>query len=108
MEVLFIVFLVAVGIQLIYLTIFLIAVLKKEAETSAEIQPVSVIVCAHDEEQNLKELVPILLQQQHPSFEVIIVNDRSNDGTYEYLLEETKKEDRLRMVNAATVPDHVN
>ena len=108
MQVLFIVFLVAVGIQLIYITVFLIALGKKRPGTAVEPQPVSVIVCAHDEEQNLRELVPILLQQKHPSFEIIIVNDRSNDGTYDFLLEETKKEERLRMVHAATVPSHVN
>ena len=108
MQVLFIVFLVAVGIQLIYIIVFLTALGKKQTGTAAELQPVSVIVCAHDEEQNLKELIPILLQQKHTSFEVIIVNDRSNDGTYDFLLEETKKEERLRMVHAATVPAHVN
>jgi len=78
-----------------------------------EPRPVSVIVCAHDEEQNLRELIPILLQQQHPDFEVIIVNDRSNDGTYDFLLAETKKTaahhyPSLRMVHAATVPAHMN
>jgi len=108
LQVLFIVFLAAVGIQLIYLTVFLIALGKKSIVTESEIQSVSVIVCAHDEEQNLRELIPILLQQQHPSFEVIIVNDRSNDGTYDFLLDETRKEVNLRMVHAASVPAHVN
>jgi len=113
LQVLFIVFLAAVGIQLIYITVFLIALSKKSAVTESEIQPVSVIVCAHDEEQNLRELIPILLQQQHPSFEVIIVNDRSNDGTYDFLLDETRKVEThnhasLRMVHAASVPAHVN
>jgi glycosyltransferase involved in cell wall biosynthesis len=70
--------------------------------------PVSVIVCAHDEEQNLRELIPQLLNQKHPEFELIIVNDRSNDGTYDFLLEETKKHARLKMVNVAFKPDHIN
>ena len=108
MQVLVIVFLIAVGIQLIYITVFLIGILKKESGAASETQPVSIIVCAHDEEQNLRELIPILLQQKHPSFEIIVVNDRSNDGTYDFLLEETKKEERLRMVHAASVPAHVN
>lgn len=107
---LFIVFLVAAGTQLVYLTVFLIAIRKKETEHTVEIQPVSVIVCAHDEEQNLKELVPVLLRQKHPSFEVIIVNDRSNDGTYDYLLNETNGGTHrdIRMVNVKSVPAHVN
>jgi glycosyltransferase involved in cell wall biosynthesis len=107
-QILFIVFLVAVGIQIIYITVFLIGILKKDESPVTEAQPVSVIVCAHDEELNLRELIPILLKQDHPAFEVIIVNDRSNDGTYDLLLEETKKEERLRMVHASTVPEHVN
>lgn len=107
---LFIVFLVAASIQLIYLTVFLIAIRKKETKHPVEIQPVSVIVCAHDEEQNLMELVPVLLQQKHPSFEVIVVNDRSNDGTYDYLLNATNGGTHrdLRMVDVKSAPAHVN
>ncbi len=70
--------------------------------------PVSVILCAHDEEHNLRELVPLLLQQDHPAFEVIIVEDRCNDGTYDYLLEATKSDPRLRMVRVQHLPLHMN
>jgi cellulose synthase/poly-beta-1,6-N-acetylglucosamine synthase-like glycosyltransferase len=50
----------------------------------------------------------LLLNQQHERFEVIVVNDRSNDGTYDFLLAETKKEARLKMVHIDKKPDHVN
>jgi glycosyltransferase involved in cell wall biosynthesis len=105
---LFIVFLIAVGIQVIYFSFFIIAFSKKRPHVTCEPVGVSVIVCAHDEEQNLKELVPMLLRQQHPNFEVIIVNDRSNDGTYDFLRVETQNFVSLRMVNSGHVPDHVN
>jgi glycosyltransferase involved in cell wall biosynthesis len=108
LQTLFIIFLVAIAVQGIYFICFLVALLKKSTHEKAEPQPMSVIVCAHDEEQNLKELIPLLLNQQHPEFEVIIVNDRSNDGTYDFLLEETTKHDRLRVVQVATTPAHVN
>lgn len=101
-------FLSAVGIQLIYLLVFLIIFSRRRAEQSDGGPPVSVIVCAHDEEQNLKELIPLLLSQDYPTYEVIIINDRSNDGTYDFLLEETKKNPRLRMVHVDQVPGHVN
>jgi cellulose synthase/poly-beta-1,6-N-acetylglucosamine synthase-like glycosyltransferase len=95
-------------IQLIYWALFYLALTKDKAPASAMHVQVSVIVCAHDEEQNLRELVPQLLNQNHTDFEIIIVNDRSNDGTYDFLLQETKKHDRLKMVHVATKPEHVN
>jgi len=108
LQTLFIIFLIAVAVQVIYFIFFLAALLKKSHTTKADPQPISVIVCAHDEEQNLKELIPLLLRQQHPDFEVIIVNDRSNDGTYDFLLEEVKKYDRLRIVQVGNKPEHMN
>jgi glycosyltransferase involved in cell wall biosynthesis len=108
LQILLIVFFAAVGIQLFYLIAFLIAFLKKRIDKDNPQVPVSVIVCAHDEEQNLRDLIPHLLAQEYPSFEVIIVNDRSNDGTYDFLLEETKKNPRLRMVHVDHLPAHVN
>lgn len=42
---------------------------------------VSVIVCAKNEEANLADFLPILLEQDYPMYEVIVVNDGSEDGT---------------------------
>jgi glycosyltransferase involved in cell wall biosynthesis len=96
------------GIQLVYLILFLIAFSKRESRLQQEPHPVSIIVCAHDEEQNLRELVPLLLQQNHPEFELIIVEDRCNDGTYDYLLQATKEFANLKMVRVVNKPEHVN
>jgi glycosyltransferase involved in cell wall biosynthesis len=96
------------GIQLTFLSLFIIAFFKKDKSTGSSIKPVSVIVCAHDEENNLRELVPLLLAQDHPEFEVIVVEDRCNDYTYDYLLAATKTDARLRMVRVVHKPDHVS
>jgi cellulose synthase/poly-beta-1,6-N-acetylglucosamine synthase-like glycosyltransferase len=106
--ILIVVFFSAVGVQLLYLIIFVYAFSRKGSEKIDEVVPVSVLVCAHDEENNLQELIPLLLAQEHPRFEVIVVNDRSNDNTYDFLLNETKRDSRLRMVNVDHVPAHVN
>lgn len=95
-------------IQVIYFLFFFYAFLKKEAKTSVPAVPVSVIVCAQDEEQNLRELIPLLLEQDHPQFEIIIVEDRSNDNSFEYLLEESGKNPQLKIVRVDHKPDHVN
>ena len=96
------------GIQIIYLSLFLFAFAKKNRAPMGDTKPVSVIVCAHDEEHNLRELVPLLLTQDHPEFEVIIVEDRCNDGTYDYLLAATKQGSRLKMVRVVYKPEHIS
>ena len=95
------------AVQLIYLLIFTIAFAKEKRTSTTNITTgVSVIVCAHDEEENLRILVPILLSQNHPNYEVIIVDDRSNDGTYDFLLKTTSENPKLRMVTVRDLPKH--
>jgi glycosyltransferase involved in cell wall biosynthesis len=54
-------------------------------------RPVSVIIAAHNELLNLQRLLPAVLSQQYPDFEVIVVDDRSTDGTAAYLENLEKK-----------------
>ena len=96
------------GIQLIYLIRFLYAFGRKTERGVITGVPVSVIVCAHDEEKNLRQLVPLLMLQDHPAFEVIVVEDRCNDGTYDYLLAATKGDPRLKMVRVQHLPPNMN
>lgn len=96
------------GVQILYLGILILGQLRKRPIVKTDPPPISVIVCAHDEEQNLKELVPLLLAQDHPDFELIIVEDRCNDGTYDFLLSETKRDSRLKMVRVIQTPQHIN
>lgn len=106
--ILFYVGLSALALQVIFLTALLAAFLKKRPENTHEPVPISVIVCAHDEEKNLRELVPILLAQDHPEFEVIVVDDRSNDELYDYLLQATQEHERLKMVHVRQKPEKIN
>ena len=94
------VFFIAFLIQLYYyLGIYLkVALLKtKDAiQTSTNI-PISVIICARDEEENLETFLPIVLEQDYPNFEVVVVNDCSSDNS-EYTLDRMlKKYPNLRV-----------
>ena len=51
------------GIQIVSFIFLLFAFGKSTIRSSNEVCQVSVIVCAHDEEENLRELIPLLLQQ---------------------------------------------
>ncbi|HKL08898.1 MAG TPA: glycosyltransferase [Bacteroidales bacterium] len=57
---------------------------------NAEKEPVSVIICARNEEKNLEENLPSVLTQNYPDYEVIVVNDCSEDES-EFVLERLKK-----------------
>ncbi|MBK7817363.1 MAG: glycosyltransferase [Sphingobacteriaceae bacterium] len=49
--------------------------------TNSNLEPVSVIICAKNEDENLTEFLPKVLQQDYPNYEVIVVNDCSFDNT---------------------------
>jgi len=54
---------------------------KNKVSFLTEQPPVSVIICAKDEADNLRQYLPFILQQDYPDFEVIVVNDGSTDET---------------------------
>ena len=70
-------------------------------------EPVSVIVCAHNEKENLMRLLPRLYEQNFKRFEIVVVDDRSTDGTLDFLLEEKKKHANLKVVWARFRPKHI-
>ena len=55
---------------------------------------ISVIICARNEEKNLKQNLEKFLNQDYDNYEVIIVNDRSWDNSLEFLNNLKKKVQR--------------
>lgn len=73
-----------------YMRYILAAVLRtrprdKKQETPTEQPGVSVIVCARNEERNLRDYLQALLTQDYPEYEVIVVNDGSVDDSRTFL-----------------------
>jgi cellulose synthase/poly-beta-1,6-N-acetylglucosamine synthase-like glycosyltransferase len=66
--------------------------------------PVSVIICARNEVDNLKELLPSVLEQDYPDYEVIVVNDCSEDESFDILGDFLKKYPHLRVSNITRDP----
>lgn len=61
-------------------------------------QPLSVVLCARNEVENLKRYLPSVLEQQYPDFEVVVVDDRSWDGTADVLEDFAKQYKHLKIV----------
>lgn len=86
-------------IQLVYFVVIfsrLAFYKEKENEVLEVNRPISIIVCAFNEEANLTKNLPLLLEQNYfkngkPYFEVLVVNHNSEDDTF-YLLNRMKEE----------------
>jgi cellulose synthase/poly-beta-1,6-N-acetylglucosamine synthase-like glycosyltransferase len=89
-----------------YLFFFLRLALHKPSKESSATEPVSVIICAWNEEENLKKNLQPILEQDHPDFEVIVVNDHSRDETDLLLQAWQKKYAHLRVIELTR--DNVN
>lgn len=95
-------------IQLLYfLMIYSRLLWHKATESSGEPVGVTVLVCAWNELENIKELLPILDKQQYPVFEVIILDDRSWDGTGEFLDEQAGQWENIRHIKIAEAHDYI-
>ncbi len=89
----FYIFATVAGIQVLYYLIFFsrVAFYKRKFDIDeAPADPFSIIICAKNEELNLEKNLPSVLQQRYgrndaPEYEVIVVNDNSEDDTKYYL-----------------------
>jgi len=81
--VVFYIFSAVTAIQLFYYLFFYLSVyLRQFSEPRVTGEPVSIIICARNEAENLQNFLPSILEQKYPDFEVIVVNDCSEDNSY--------------------------
>lgn len=103
-------FFFALGIQvLFYLGIF--SALAFHSSGTPHEEPgtwpgVSIVVAAWNELFNLGELILLLEAQDYPDLEIILVDDRSSDGTYDFLLTDLEPFPRVKFVHIDALPDH--
>lgn len=72
---------------------------KGDVPHTVEQPPVSVIICARNEGDNLQRFLPLVLEQNYADYEVIIVNDGSCDDTEEIIKELQKVYHNLYITN---------
>ena len=103
--VVFYIFSAVTAIQLFYYLFFYLSVyLRKFSETKKTVEPVSIIICARNEAENLQNFLPSILEQNYPDFEVIVVNDCSEDNSYVILSNYLTKYPHLRISNVNKDP----
>lgn len=82
-----------------YLLFSKFSFLKPSEKITSEKYPVSLIICAKNEEENLKEHLPLWQKQNYPNFEIILINDASVDESLEVMEAFAENDPRIQIVN---------
>ncbi len=73
-------------------------------DSSSESLIFSVCIPARNEEHNIAHCLESLARQQHQSYEVLVLDDQSEDRTGEIVREYTKKYDHFKLINGKDRP----
>jgi glycosyltransferase involved in cell wall biosynthesis len=104
LDILFYTFIIIIIIQLIfYGLIFSRFAFAKSKTPSQKNIAVSVIICAKNEAENLKQFIPNILEQDYPDFEVVLINDASHDNTLNIIEAFAKTHNNIKIVNVENI-----
>ena len=99
LTILLIAFAVIVFIQFIYyILIFGKFSFSKPSETSPKKLPISIIVCAKNEAENIRKYFPHLVSQNYPDYEIVLIDDASSDDTLELFEGYEKQYENVKLV----------
>ena len=99
LTVLFWIFAVVVAVQFFYyIAVFGKFSFVKAKQNNLKKIPISVIVCAKNEAEHVVKFIPLLLQQNYPDFEIILIDDASNDATLDIFEAYEKENANVRLV----------
>lgn len=103
-SILFFAFIAVVSIQTLYYLSFLFSFALKRADFRLKKSiSVSVIICAKNESENLKINLPLILNQDYPNFEVVLVNDSSYDDTLDVMKTFAAQHKNVKLVDVKTI-----
>jgi len=99
LNVLFIVFAVIVFIQFLYFIVVFgkFSFAKNSAVTPKQL-PISIIVCAKNEAENIKKYFQTLVSQNYSNYEIVLIDDASSDETLELFEEYEKHYSNVKLV----------
>ncbi|PNQ75479.1 glycosyl transferase family 2 [Hanstruepera neustonica] len=100
LSILFYTFVLFVCFQLFYfIFVFGKIAFYKQETLSKENVKVSVILCAKNEEENLRKFLPSIINQDYPEFEIVLINDASYDDTLLVMEDFALKHNNIKIVD---------
>jgi len=103
-SVLFCAFVVFTAIQITYYLFFTSFLFEDKNENNPfkEI-PISVIICAKNEEKNLQQFLTSVLEQNYLDYEIVLINDASTDKTLQVMSAFKEKHSNLKIVDVKNI-----
>ena len=93
---------IAMFIDIVINIVLLIPIYKNRKEQKNDLsihqEPISIIVAARNESDNLLRLIPLLFKLDYSIFEVVVVDDCSYDDTHDVLLALSARYPNLKTV----------
>lgn len=100
LPIIFYILLFFLTLQLLYWLLFFgrfVFLNSSESSAVSNQPPVSVVICAHKEATNLRKNLPKVLMQDYPKFEVLVVDDASDDESLAILIQMQEEYPHLRI-----------
>ncbi|MGB1309485.1 MAG: glycosyltransferase, partial [Oceanihabitans sp.] len=95
-------FLVVVGFQILYFLYFFSKfAFAKPSKVANKQSPVSILICAKNEAENLKNYLPFIINQEFSEFEIVLINDASYDNTLEVMQDFAAQHKNIKIVDVA-------
>ncbi len=75
----------------------------KPVKSNSKNKPVSVIICAKNEAENLQKFLPSIISQDYPDFEIVLINDASSDNTLEIIEHFSNQHANIKIVDVKNI-----
>ena len=85
LDIIWVILILSTFLLCFYYLYFFKKIVDHQDLSSSKKLPVSVVICAKNEVNNLRKHLPSILAQDYPLFEVLVIVDHSHDGSFEYL-----------------------
>jgi glycosyltransferase involved in cell wall biosynthesis len=100
-----ILFYIFIGLLALQIFFYLIPIgafsFSKNVQKPSPQVPISVIVCAKNEAENIRKNLPLLIAQDYPKFEIVLIDDASIDDTLDVFERYEKEFKNIKVVKVA-------
>jgi chlorobactene glucosyltransferase len=80
---------------------------RPSASSKVPLSPplISVLIPARNEEANIRKCIESLQKQDYPNFEIVVMNDNSDDDTNNIVSEMAARDSRIRLYQGESLPE---